>query len=487
MYGDFACDKGVGPEGQDPEGVGPEGKDPEGVGPEGEDPEGVGPEGEDPKDLDQGVEIRRAVAGDKLLNRENKPWQIWQQRQNSMKAVTNHPSLMFDIKRPAQRQHEGFHPRPGPVPDWCVCGQCRDMPKEREKDFQLIVLGAGVLAIARMYRRDMLVFDDDQKTANCHQAYRILSTDETSNSQRARHSSEPAAPTSAPVGKAKRRQNSDKPRQKKVKETTHLDELAFAILNKRRNQAAAAAQVPQQAVVEVTPPAALQAPPPDLGQVCHPAVVEAVPPAALHAHPPALVQDPQRAEVEVTPPAAMQTPPPAKAQVHQPALVQVPSLATFKLYSVPDIQVSPAVDVQAPPLYATPLFDCYGPPPPSAFRMSFKEMLESDHDMPEVCFTSPDGAYSSQRQGPCHGCCQIVHQLKTRLAEVEAELKRGRLQQPLITPRPVLQPRVQESTMSHGPNLQSLQDQISNEIMHETCLAKAITKAMTFVFRPEQL
>ncbi|KAH3725109.1 hypothetical protein DPMN_050939 [Dreissena polymorpha] len=49
------------------------------------------------------------------------------------KAVTNYPSLMFDIMRPAQRQPGGFHPGPGPVPDWCVCGRCREMPTEREK------------------------------------------------------------------------------------------------------------------------------------------------------------------------------------------------------------------------------------------------------------------------------------------------------------------------------------------------------------------
>lgn len=66
------------------------------------------------------------------------------------------------------------------------------------------------------------------------------------------------------------------------------------------------------------------------------------------------------------------------------AALQVPPLATFQLHSVPAIQVSPAVDVQTPPMYATPLFDCYGPPPPAAFRMSFSEMLESDHDMHEV-------------------------------------------------------------------------------------------------------
>lgn len=38
----------------------------------------------------------------------------------------------------------------------------------------MLVLDEGVLAIARMYRRDILVFDDeaDQKKANRHQAYR---------------------------------------------------------------------------------------------------------------------------------------------------------------------------------------------------------------------------------------------------------------------------------------------------------------------------
>ena len=38
----------------------------------------------------------------------------------------------------------------------------------------MLILDEGVLAIARMYRRDILVFDDeaDKKKANRHQVYR---------------------------------------------------------------------------------------------------------------------------------------------------------------------------------------------------------------------------------------------------------------------------------------------------------------------------
>lgn len=104
------------------------------------------------------------------------------------RLVENYPQLILDILRPAARQPGGYHPGPGQaLPDWCVCGHCREMPTAVERqccgkvscvtllpDFQVLILDEAVLALARLYRRDILVFDDeaDVRKANRHQAYR---------------------------------------------------------------------------------------------------------------------------------------------------------------------------------------------------------------------------------------------------------------------------------------------------------------------------
>ncbi|XP_062582972.1 P2X purinoceptor 7-like [Saccostrea cucullata] len=108
-------------------------------------------------------------------------------KQLCLKMAEKHPSLVHDILRPAPQQG-GYHPQPGGAsPDWCVCGKCREMPTNTEKvccrkercvtllpDFAVLILDEAVLALGRIYRRDVLVFDDDAdwNKANRHQGYR---------------------------------------------------------------------------------------------------------------------------------------------------------------------------------------------------------------------------------------------------------------------------------------------------------------------------
>ena len=48
--------------------------------------------------------------------------------------LESYPSLVFHVSEPAERQPGGHHPEDGsPVPDWCVCGKCREMPTDRER------------------------------------------------------------------------------------------------------------------------------------------------------------------------------------------------------------------------------------------------------------------------------------------------------------------------------------------------------------------
>ncbi|WAR13170.1 P2RX7-like protein [Mya arenaria] len=100
-------------------------------------------------------------------------------------AINFDPRLMM---QPAARQPGGYHPQPGDaVPNWCICGRCREMPTQSERrccgkakclslypDFDLLILHERVLALARIFRRDLLVFEDDVDLmrANRHQAYR---------------------------------------------------------------------------------------------------------------------------------------------------------------------------------------------------------------------------------------------------------------------------------------------------------------------------
>lgn len=122
-----------------------------------------------------------------VLQDEIAKMELEELRQLCHRMAEKHPSLVHDILRPAPQQG-GYHPQPGGAfPDWCVCGKCREMPTDAEKvccrkercitllpDFSVLVLDEAVLALGRMYRRDILVFDDDAdlNRANRHQGYR---------------------------------------------------------------------------------------------------------------------------------------------------------------------------------------------------------------------------------------------------------------------------------------------------------------------------
>lgn len=122
-----------------------------------------------------------------VLQDEIAKMELEELRQLCLRMAEKHPSLVHDILRAAPLQR-GYHPQPGGAfPDWCVCGKCREMPTEAEKvccrkercitllpDFSVLVLDEAVLTLGRMYRRDILVFDDDAdlNRANRHQGYR---------------------------------------------------------------------------------------------------------------------------------------------------------------------------------------------------------------------------------------------------------------------------------------------------------------------------
>ncbi|XP_062568754.1 P2X purinoceptor 7-like [Saccostrea cucullata] len=99
-------------------------------------------------------------------------------------------SLILDIV-------DQVHPRPAippqpslpGVPSWCTCSRCREMPTLMERvscgrcpeqcttllpDFHVLCLDEAVLALARLYREDVLALptDEDYNRANRHSAYR---------------------------------------------------------------------------------------------------------------------------------------------------------------------------------------------------------------------------------------------------------------------------------------------------------------------------
>ncbi|XP_060594754.1 P2X purinoceptor 7-like [Ruditapes philippinarum] len=93
-------------------------------------------------------------------------------------AVDRQPGLILDIlDRIEPAQPAGSHPQPGsPSPSWCCCSKCRDMPTVEERvcwrywyiqmnvtfqDIEQYILDEGVLSLARLYRREILVYPDE--------------------------------------------------------------------------------------------------------------------------------------------------------------------------------------------------------------------------------------------------------------------------------------------------------------------------------------
>ncbi|XP_048778906.2 uncharacterized protein LOC125661448 [Ostrea edulis] len=108
-------------------------------------------------------------------------------RDTLKRVVRENPEYLFSILEPEQR----FQPSGGGTvqPSWCICSHCRDMPTPREKvccqrnpdncisrlpDFGVLILDEAVLALARLYRQDILAMpeDADRNRANRHTGYR---------------------------------------------------------------------------------------------------------------------------------------------------------------------------------------------------------------------------------------------------------------------------------------------------------------------------
>nr|XP_022297957.1 P2X purinoceptor 7-like isoform X1 [Crassostrea virginica] len=105
-----------------------------------------------------------------------------------VQIATQSASVILDIMEQSNPSPEQPQPMPG-VPAWCTCSRCRDMPTEEEKvccgrspehcttllpDFHVLCLDEAVLALARLYREDVLALpaDDNFNRANRHSAYR---------------------------------------------------------------------------------------------------------------------------------------------------------------------------------------------------------------------------------------------------------------------------------------------------------------------------
>ncbi|XP_069139074.1 P2X purinoceptor 7-like [Argopecten irradians] len=106
------------------------------------------------------------------------------------KLVNKCPSLAFDLFEDKDGgDGGGYHPEGGTSPDWCSCGNCRQMPTLVERVccnhqpqncitilpyFDVLVMDDAVLALARLYREDVFALpgDVDLNRANRHTAYR---------------------------------------------------------------------------------------------------------------------------------------------------------------------------------------------------------------------------------------------------------------------------------------------------------------------------
>ncbi|XP_061175958.1 P2X purinoceptor 7-like [Saccostrea echinata] len=108
-------------------------------------------------------------------------------RETLMTVVQENPEYLFNIlgtKEPHLPEASGPS-----QPSWCVCTFCKEMPTEKEQlccqksedscisrlpDFNILMLDEAVLALARLYRQDILAMleDEDRNRANRHTAYR---------------------------------------------------------------------------------------------------------------------------------------------------------------------------------------------------------------------------------------------------------------------------------------------------------------------------
>lgn len=96
-------------------------------------------------------------------------------RELVMQVCERDPSLILDVVHHTSQEERGrggYHPLPdSDSPDWCVCGRCREMPTEEERecckqtpvncissqpDFDFIVLDPLVLLVARRYRQVLI-------------------------------------------------------------------------------------------------------------------------------------------------------------------------------------------------------------------------------------------------------------------------------------------------------------------------------------------
>ncbi|XP_066296159.1 P2X purinoceptor 7-like [Branchiostoma lanceolatum] len=71
--------------------------------------------------------------------------------------------------------------------EWCSCDRCREMPKDKERiccgggsescvsrlaDMDLYILDPGTLQFVRLYRNDVLAFQDEQEHGVDHREFR---------------------------------------------------------------------------------------------------------------------------------------------------------------------------------------------------------------------------------------------------------------------------------------------------------------------------
>ncbi len=108
-------------------------------------------------------------------------------RELATQLLERQPGLLFDALMMHQHRH-GAPPLAGvPGVPWCTCGNCRDMPTDREKKccgqdsvncvsqlphFSQYCLEEGLLHIHRQYREDVTVLGQIREPGNANREYR---------------------------------------------------------------------------------------------------------------------------------------------------------------------------------------------------------------------------------------------------------------------------------------------------------------------------